>query len=504
MVVYNKDKIMENKEELLKWLEILENRKKNYSLLSTKLQPHQTGVPEAIKEEMETEDWKSIPRWKFILFQGWNWRGKSMVWLYTTVLLALWDLCYEYGLPYIWTRRSIWIVTKSWTNVSWVIQPYLIGDFSKTRIPPEAINKIVQDNGLLKEIHLKNGNKIYIKTYDQWSERLQGWNPDFVLIDEEPTNKSVWEELMVRTRAPSSQVLLTMTPLSWFTPVYEFFYENQNVEGIDRRKVFVVSSLENKFVDNSWLLMLSEQDRKMRIYWAFVPSSWLVYHRFNRNEHIVPHFHPKELWYWTKFYWTIDFWVVHPTAFLLIAVDVDWHIYIFDSIYESNLLMDDIARGIKKLKREYDIELEYITADSAAKRERTELAQLWIKTIPADKWSKGENGESNRKAWIFKLNNLLREWKIYISDKVSGLIKEMEQHHYKEGWKKDWEVEKTNDDLLSMRFVTGCLVIRYQLLKQLVSEGLRINIILSIINIIIMQKHTIKFIKSYWSRSSLV
>jgi hypothetical protein len=289
------------KEELVKWLQVLENRKKNYWLLSAKPQEHQEWVLSAIDEEIDI-DWNIVPRYKFILFQWWNGAWKSFIWLYSTALLALGDLCYEYWLPYIGSRQNIWIVTKSWTNVSSVIAPYLIWDFSKTRIPPEAIIKTIQYNWLLKEIHLKNWNKIFIKTYDQWSERLQGWNPSFILIDEEPTNKSVWEELMVRARAPNSQILLTMTPLSWFTPVYEFFYENKNIEWLDRRKVFVVSSLDNKHVDNSWLLMLSEQDRKMRIYGAFVPSSWLVYQAFNRNEHIVKNLNTSELWYWFRYY----------------------------------------------------------------------------------------------------------------------------------------------------------------------------------------------------------
>jgi hypothetical protein len=67
---------------------------------------------------------------------------------------------------------------------------------------------------------------------------------------------------------------------------------------------------------------------------------------------------------------------VHPTAFLAIAVDNDGHIIVFDSIYESNLLMSDIAKRIREIKNRYGIEWEYIVADTAAKRERTELAQL--------------------------------------------------------------------------------------------------------------------------------
>lgn len=42
------------------------------------------------------------------------------------------------------------------------------------RIPPELIEKVNMDNGILKAIYMKNGCKIQFVTYDQGSENLQG------------------------------------------------------------------------------------------------------------------------------------------------------------------------------------------------------------------------------------------------------------------------------------------------------------------------------------------
>lgn len=435
------------KRELIQMMEAYEERQKIYWITRTLLQPHQSQLIPSIVETIRI-DKKSVPKYKFILFQGWNWSWKSFTWLYATSLLAIWDECRKYKLPYIWKRRLIWIVTKSSSNVTWVIEPYLLWDYSWARIPPELISKVVRDNSILKRIILKNWTNIEIRTYDQWRERLQGWNPDFILVDEEPTDKWVWEELMVRARNPLAQIVLTMTPLSWLTPVYEFFYEWQVEEWeIDRRKIFVVSSLENKFADHSWLMFLSEQDRLMRIYWAFVPPEWIVYSSFIRSKHMVSHFNPKDLWD-VKYYWWIDFWVTHPTGFVLVAVDWDWNHYAFDGFLKSNMLLSDIASSIRWLISKYWIELEYIVWDSAAKRERTELAKLWIRTKPADKWSKWENGESNRKSSILKINQLFASWKLYISDTLKdSLVKELEQHSYKKS-SKDWEVIKEWDDIL--------------------------------------------------------
>lgn len=437
---------IEKKKELVKLMNQLEERRKLYAIRSFKPQKHQQPLIDAIKERIIINE-KISPKYKYLLFQWWNGSGKSAIGLYAVASLALWELCVEYWIPYIWSRKHIWIVTKSWINVKSVIMPYLVGNYWKTRIPPEVIAKTISDNWLLKWIELKNWNKIEILTYDQWRERLQGWNPDFILVDEEPTNKEIWDELMVRTRVPKCQMVLTMTPLSWLTPVYEFFYEQDIAPWVeDRRIKFLVSSLENEYVDNSWLFMLNEQDRKMRIYWLFVPPSGLVFSSFIRQEHVISSFNPKDLGPWTKFYWWIDFWVTHPTAFLLMAMDIDGNIFVFDWFKESNLHMSEIADKIKEKIRKWWIELEWIVWDSAAKRERIELKKLGVSTQPADKWSKGENWESNRKAWIFKMNQLFFNNKLYISEELKTFIQELEQHHYKDWWKKDGEVEKTGDD----------------------------------------------------------
>lgn len=438
----------ERKKEIIKILDELELRKQKYWILTTKLQQHQEQLLPSVKEEI----WEGkirVPKNKFILYQWGNGSWKTFTWIYTTVLLALWRETLKYWLPYIWRRRNIWIVTKSSSNVSWVLEPYLIWDYSPTWIPPELIEKATRDNWILKKVILTNWTVIEIRTYDQGYERLQGWNPDFILVDEEPTNKKVWEELMVRVRDPKSQILLTMTPLSWLTPVYEFFYEWKTWENKrDRRKIFVVSSLENEHADHSWLDYLSEQDKKMRMYWAFVPPSWLVYSSFIRSNNLVEHFNPDELWYWVRYYAWLDFWITHPTWFVLLAVDLDNNVYAFDWFLQEWLLMEDIAAKINSLVKKYDIELEYIVADSAAKRERTELAKLWIKTVPADKWSKGENNESNRKASIWKINGLFNKQKLFISDKLKhSLVKELETHHYKEN-AVDWAVIKEGDDII--------------------------------------------------------
>ena len=153
-----------------------------------------------------------------------------------------------------------------------------------------------------------------------------------------------------------------------------------------------------------------------------------------------------------KYYRGLDFWVSHPTGCVLLAVDMDDNVYVFDEVYKANTLVEDLADEIRM--KTWPREVEYTVRDSASKREGIEIARYWIKTVPADKFSKWEGDVSNRKAGIMMINQMLKDWKLLISQNCKNLIREFETHYYREGGKKDGEVNKINDDLLdALRYV---------------------------------------------------
>ena len=434
---------MQNTKELEALYKQLKERKQKRWLLDFKAQDYQQEVIDNVVARNIL--WELM--YKYLLFQGGNWSGKTALAMYIVALLALWDEGKKYNLPYIGSKRQIYVGTKSWFTLQNNILKYLMWDFSVTKIPEVEIKKVVKDNGWVKKMTLNNWCEIIFFTYDQGRETLQGTNGDLYVYDEEPLKEWVFSEGIARIRGNNAQILLSFTPLSWYTAAYEWFYEQEVDKIKEKSYVKVVNSLKNKFADNSWLEGLSEQERKMRLEWLFVPPSWLVYQSFNREKNTVEFFDPHEMWDVT-FYWAVDFGVNHPTAFAFIAVDSDGKIYVFDLIYESNLLIADLAKKIKSKIEEHNIDLQYIVADSAGKRERTELASYWVETKPADKWSKGENDISNRKTWIMKLNQLLHDEKIFIASHLKEAIKEFETHSYKEGGKKNGETDKVNDDFL--------------------------------------------------------
>lgn len=444
----------DKKEKIQELTDKIKLIEKNYWITQTKLLPHQQEMFDWAADTYRA--WirwvyKTLPRYKYVVMQWGNWVWKSFTLYYLTALYAIWRQVKNYKLPYLWTKKNIIIVTQSSSNVRDYVEPYLLWDNSPCRIPPDLVEKVIKWPDSVKWIELTNWCKITIKTVEQGQKRLVWANPDLLVIDEPIEKDEVWNELLARLRAPEAQLLYWFTPINWYNASYYFLYE-QHSEKV-KEKIFhrVYTSTENIYQDHSTLEWMTEKERKMRLYWEFTPLTWLVYNEFSRYNSTVEHFHPKDLWPCRYYAW-LDFWTSHPFWFVAIAVDSDWHHYIFDSSTWSDILLKDIAERIKSIKKKYWIDFEYIVADTAWKRERLELKQYWINTTPADKWWKWANWESNRRAWIMKVNQLLHDKKLFVADNNIELIKEFSTHCYKD-WSRDWEVIKENDDLLdAMRY----------------------------------------------------
>jgi hypothetical protein len=127
-----------------------------------------------------------------------------------------------------------------------------------------------------------------------------------------------------------------------------------------------------------------------------------------------------------------------------VAVDGDGNHYVWDFWKKSDASLREIADKYKSMTRLYD--MGRCVGDSAARREAKELnLNYGMSVTPADKFSKGENGESNRRAGIFHINQLLADSKLMVSDRCKDLIREFETHYYKDT-ERDGSVIKENDD----------------------------------------------------------
>lgn len=441
----------DKREEAVRLIEMLEKRQKFMAIQSAKMDKID-GQRQLFADIEKRLEYKVKDRARFYLYYWGNGAGKSFVGCYITVLLALGYSTKKYNLPFIGVKKNIWIATKSWSNVSGTIEPYLLWDFSKTRIPPDEIDRVLKDNWILKKVFLKNWCIIHIKTYDQGQENVQGGNPDWMWLDEEPVNQDVWGELKARTRTANCEMLITMTPLNGLTGVYEFFFENESRELQSKCRIYRVNSLDNPYTDKTWTLWMGDEEYRLRVDGSFENPTWLVYGSFSKWKNVIPYYDPTKDALWVKFYRSIDFWTSHPTAVIFLAQDEDDNLYIYDEIKLANTELEEIVKEINKVSK--GTEFEFFVRDSAAKREGLEIEKRFgLKTTPADKHSKGANDMSNRRTGILMINSLFKEEKLFIAETCTNLIKELSSHYYKDWAKRDWEVIKENDDLLdAMRY----------------------------------------------------
>lgn len=430
----------------------LKERKLNYPILDFELLPHQKEIIDALAKR--NPNW--TPYYKYVIMMGWNGAGKTIVGWYAMACKMLWSRATDFWLPFLWKVKTAKVVTATGTQLKENIEPYILWtwtDEDLLKIPPSELKwKPKREKDVLKEFTMKNWAKLFTWTYDQGMTRLQGGTPDYLWLDEIPERWADFDELTKRTRNEYWQFLITFTPTNYNKKIYDWIHKKPTEEETklywEGRRFFIqVDALKNTKANHSHMIGKSEDDLQIVRFWKFVPPTGLVYKEFRRDRNVIQHFHPKEMVWEVKYYWALDFGVNHPMAFLFIAVDSDWQVYVFDIIYKKNLLLKDLKALVEEKKKEYWIEFEWIVADSADKRARLELKEIWMKTISADKRSKGESQMSNRRTGIMKINQMLNLWEIVVSDRCQELIEEFDTHHYSENWV-DWTVKKTEDDAL--------------------------------------------------------
>lgn len=432
-------------DELIKELAL---RKKKFPILDYRPQAYQQEIIDAIRARNPD----GTPKYKFIVFIWGNWVGKTQTGWYILNCASVWEQANELGLPFIWNYPLIKVVTSTWSQIMENIEPYILWtstDEDLVKIPwfhsdkdtGPYVKKVRKDKDILKQIDMENGTTIHFWSYDQWQARLQGSSPDLTWIDEIPVRWSDFRELIRGTRKPNAQFIMTFTPTNYNKKIHDWIFGWQA-----NKFVRIVNAKENKFADHSWMEGLSEDELRIVERWEFTPPTGLVYKSFNRENNVIPAFPIRTLWEGTKYYWAIDFWLNHPMAFLFIAVTKDWQVFIFDMIYKSWMLLWDLVKEMEKRKQAHWIEFEWIVADSAGARERSELKALWVYTKKANKRKK-EWTMSNRRAGIMKINQLLALGKLFISDGCVDIINEFETHHYAENGV-DGSVNKESDDAL--------------------------------------------------------
>ena len=211
----------------------------------------------------------------------------------------------------------------------------------------------------------KNGSTIELLTYEQSSEKSEGWDGHVVHFDEpppRPTYIAAKRGLIVN----GGICLFSLTPLKepW---LYDELWLRGEKEDIEEKSVFCIDAkietnlryrrkwwrpdgddgmawcgkLKQRDIDD-FEKDLTPDEKLARLEGKFMHLSGLVYKEFNPNIHIQPWFQVPNTW---TFYEAIDPATRKPWAVTFMAVSPDGTKYIVDEVFVKGVV-SDIAEAI--------------------------------------------------------------------------------------------------------------------------------------------------------------
>lgn len=239
---------------------------------------------------------------------------------------------------------DVWSFCPSFDEQKDTTQLKLLRYIPESRI----VDRIWLRKGILKELVVKGkdgqNHKITFKSYEQGREKAQGAGKTMVWFDEEPP-KDIFDECSVRVEAGVPlYFLMTMTPIKGMTWVYNDIYLNTA-----NPDIFVS---EASWKDNPWLTseQIAEMERrltpqalKVRREGKFMKQVGLVAAWFQRSIHVVDMTNslpPGDT------YLGIDFGFSNPCCGLMVRVDREGNLWIFDGWYRRGLTNPDIQKLI--------------------------------------------------------------------------------------------------------------------------------------------------------------
>lgn len=281
-------------------------------------------------------------------------------------------------------NATIWAASNNWPLVGKLLWSEKI----KTFLPATQIQSIIWHNkqdGIPRELRLKNGNRIEFKAYDQGRKAFEGRAIDVFYGDEQCKSDSegIWQEIQARLldkNGFSAQSMTPIIPQPWL---------EERIESLpDTDEVFYANLNDNRksrggYIDDREIdLMISQwpaEVQETRIKGLFAAFAGAVYKTFNRSVHVINSFKiPPE---WPR-YRAIDFGFNNPFACLWLARDPDRRWYVYAEHYQARESLSFHAERIKQISGVERYRATWADHDS---QDRYELKKLGITTLAARK-----------------------------------------------------------------------------------------------------------------------
>jgi phage terminase large subunit-like protein len=310
-------------------------------------------------------------------------------------------------------------------------------------------------------VHHVSGNtsKVGFKSYTQGQHVLMGSSQDYIWIDEEPTDPTIYPQCLTRTATGNDgeggYVALTLTPENGMTELVAQFQDNpasgqflQNVTWDDAPHL-------NEATKEQLLEAIPEYQRKMRSMGIPVLGEGMV---FPISEEVVkcesfeipPHF---------KKLAAVDFGITHPTTCVWTAYNPDNDtIYVYE-IYKCEGEVPAVhASAIKA--RGKDIPVVYPhDGDNTEKGTGQTLAQMYMNAgVKMNNRFTNADGTNHVEPGLMEMLERFRTGRLKVFDNLKPWFDEFRRYHRKNG-----KIHKDFDDLMDATRYAAISVTRFGL-----------------------------------------
>jgi len=231
-------------------------------------------------------------------------------------------------------------------------------------------------------VEIPGGGRIGCKSVDEGRDGFQGTAKRLIWCDEEPGDKAVVGECMMRLVDERGRLFVSMTPLSGMSWVYDKWVADAEADAALRS----IHGLDNPHVPAEFLQRIlagyGPHERAARERGEFVVLEGRVYSDWNREIHVVPAFDPPAEWVRSL---SIDPGTRAPCAMVLCALDpADDVLHVIAEVYHRERTYSQHAATIRELTKG-DPSID-IVCDPEDRGFRMALAgEHDIATIPARK-----------------------------------------------------------------------------------------------------------------------
>lgn len=276
----------------------------------------------------------------------------------------------------------------------------------------------------------------YFESVDKDPDRLRGgtyyfihWSEiAFSKLDHNVKIMDVYDKVIMPTqRKTDSFTLLESTP----NGKNGFFdiWENYRELGFERLKISLTQMMELGLVSLQEYLEIKNTTRKdvfeQEYECNFVSFTGKTYNEFNQHIHVTDRIPPPENWQTCVI--SIDWGFTHPTC-VLFAYIRDGYICVFDEIYKSGMLIEQIHTAIQQKIIDWNIS----TIAGVADHDPANIKELNDRGIAC-----GKGQKTNVLGARLQVKELLHKNRILISPRCKHLIRDLDNAV--------WDDKKTDD-----------------------------------------------------------